>query len=195
MTALDEVATYLPASAVPIEDLASALELTPMQVRLFRRFHGFDQIRLDPDGTLIDLLLGAAAGLASLPGREHLVSYVLHARSMPVAAPYPLNPLHELSRELGLGHACAFTVTHHACATALVAIDLAGRCWLPMPNLTRLPSSWPARRPSPAMPSSCQEPRSSARRAPPAWFARREPATACSGTPRVLAASSTAALS
>jgi 3-oxoacyl-[acyl-carrier-protein] synthase-3 len=127
VTALDEVATYLPASAVPIEDLASALGLTPMQVRLFRRFHGFDQIRLDPDGTLIDLLRGAAAGLASLPGREHLVSYVLHARSMPVAAPYPLNPLHELSRELGLGHACAFTVTHHACATALVAIDLAGR--------------------------------------------------------------------
>ncbi|MHA6764979.1 3-oxoacyl-[acyl-carrier-protein] synthase III C-terminal domain-containing protein [Streptacidiphilus sp. PAMC 29251] len=52
---------------------------------------------------------------------------MLHARSMPVATPYPLNPLHQLLDRYGLTRANAFTVTHHACAAGLLAIDLAGR--------------------------------------------------------------------
>jgi 3-oxoacyl-[acyl-carrier-protein] synthase-3 len=127
VTALEAVATYLPDHRVPIEDLAGPLGLPPMQVRLFKRFQGLAEIRMDPGGTLLDLLLGATAKLADLHGREHHVRYVLHARSMPVVVPYPLNPLHELCRVLGLGHATAFTVTHHACATGLLAVDIAGR--------------------------------------------------------------------
>jgi 3-oxoacyl-[acyl-carrier-protein] synthase III len=46
---------------------------------------------------------------------------------MPVVAPYPVNPLHEVCQALGLGHALAFTVTHQSCASGLLAIDLAGR--------------------------------------------------------------------
>jgi 3-oxoacyl-[acyl-carrier-protein] synthase-3 len=46
---------------------------------------------------------------------------------MPVVGPYPVNPLHEVCRALGLGHALAFTVTHQSCASGLLAIDLAGR--------------------------------------------------------------------
>lgn len=127
MTALEAVATYLPDQRVPIEKLLGALELPPMQVKLFKRFHGFVEVPMDPTGTLLDLLLGATAELEALRGREHLVRYVLHARSMPVVAPYPLNPLHELCRALGLEHAIACTVTHQACATGLLAIDVAGR--------------------------------------------------------------------
>jgi 3-oxoacyl-[acyl-carrier-protein] synthase III len=127
VTALDAVATYLPAQRARIEDLAGPLGLTTMQVRLFKRFQGLAEIRLDPGGSLLDLLLAAAARLAGLPGNEHRVKYVLHARSMPVAAPYPLNPLHELCRRLGLTRAAAFTVTHHACASSLIALDAAGR--------------------------------------------------------------------
>jgi 3-oxoacyl-[acyl-carrier-protein] synthase-3 len=127
VTALEAVATYLPPRRVPVEDVARQLEVPVMQARLFRRFHGLAEIRLDPEGTLFDLLLAAAVRLEALRGREHLVRYVLHARNMPVAVPYPLNPLHELCRKLGLGHASAFTVTHHACASALVTIDVAGR--------------------------------------------------------------------
>jgi len=41
--------------------------------------------------------------------------------------PFPMNPLHDLCRSLGLGHAIAFTVTHHACASSLLAVDIAGR--------------------------------------------------------------------
>jgi 3-oxoacyl-[acyl-carrier-protein] synthase III len=127
VTALEAVATYVPDRQVPIEQLAGDLGLTDMQVRVFKRFLGLAYVRRDPDRSLLDLLLAAASGLDALRGREHQVRYVLHARATPVEAPYPVNPLHELCRELGLGHAIAFTVTHHGCASQLLAIDIAGR--------------------------------------------------------------------
>jgi 3-oxoacyl-[acyl-carrier-protein] synthase-3 len=127
VTALAAVATYLPPRRVRVEELAGPLGLGPMQLKMFKRFQGFAEIRLDP-GTLLDLLRpAAAAALEPLRGREHQVRYVVHARSMPVAVPYPLNPLRELCRELGLHRAVPFTVTHQACATGLLAVDLAGR--------------------------------------------------------------------
>lgn len=127
MTAIEAVATYLPDYTVPIESLAPELELSRMQVRLFRQYLGFDEVRFDPGRSLLELLRATVARLDGLAGREHLVRYVLHARSMPVAVPYPLNPLHELCAELDLGQACAFTISQQACATALAAIDMAGR--------------------------------------------------------------------
>jgi 3-oxoacyl-[acyl-carrier-protein] synthase-3 len=127
MTALEAVSVYLPPVRTPIESLAGPLGLTDMQVKLFRRFHGLREVGRDPDASLYDLLMKAAAGLGALRGQEHRVRYVLHARAMPVVGPYPVNPLHEVCRALGLGHALAFTVTHQSCASGLLAIDLAGR--------------------------------------------------------------------
>ena len=127
MTALEAVSVYLPPARIPIESLAGSLGLTDMQVKLFRRFHGLREVSRDPDGSLYDLLMKAAAGLDALRGREHRVRYVLYARAMPVVAPYPVNPLHEVCRALGLGHALAFTITHQSCASGLQAIDVAGR--------------------------------------------------------------------
>jgi 3-oxoacyl-[acyl-carrier-protein] synthase-3 len=51
----------------------------------------------------------------------------LYARGIPVVTPYPDNPLHQVCRVLGLHNAIAFTVTHQACATGLLAVDIAGR--------------------------------------------------------------------
>jgi 3-oxoacyl-[acyl-carrier-protein] synthase III len=127
MTALEAVAAYLPERRVPIENLAGELGLSPMQVKVFRRYHGLGTVCREPGGTLLDLMLAATAALGALRGRERRVRYVLHARSVPVAVPYPLNPLHEMCGLLGLGHATAFTLTHQACATGLLAIDVAGR--------------------------------------------------------------------
>ena len=127
MTALDAVSVYLPPVRTPIESLAGPLGLTAMQVKLFRRFHGLREVGRDPDTSLSGLLMKAAAGLEALRGQEHRVRYVLFARAMPVVAPYPENPLHEVCRALGLGHALAFTVTHQSCASGLLAIDMAGR--------------------------------------------------------------------
>ncbi len=127
MTALAGVAAYVPEGRVPLEHLATRLELDAMQVKVFRRFHGLDRISMAPDEGLLDLLLAATDRLAELRGRERDVRYVLHARTFPVVAPYPRNPLHDLCRARGLDRAVGFTVTHHACATGLLAIDVAGR--------------------------------------------------------------------
>lgn len=127
VTALDAVSVYTPAVRVPIESLAEPLGLTDIQVRLFRRFHGLGEISLDPERSLADLLRAAIDGVGSLRGREHLVRYVVYGRAMPVVVPYPDNPLHEVCREVGLGHALAFTVTHQSCASGLLALESAGR--------------------------------------------------------------------
>jgi 3-oxoacyl-[acyl-carrier-protein] synthase III len=127
MTALEAVSVYLPPVRVSVETLGDSLGLTEMQVRLFRRFHGLREVGRDPDLSLYGLLMKAAAGLDALRGQEHRVRYVLYARAMPVVTPYPVNPLHEVCRALGLDHALAFTVTHQSCASGLLAIDMAGR--------------------------------------------------------------------
>ncbi len=127
MTALEAVSVYLPSARIPIESLAGSFGLTDMQVKLFRRFHGLREVGRDPDASLYSLLMKAATGLDALRGQEHRVRYVLYARTMPVVEPYPVNPLHEVCRALGLDHAVAFTITHQSCATGLLAIDMAGR--------------------------------------------------------------------
>jgi 3-oxoacyl-[acyl-carrier-protein] synthase-3 len=127
VTALAEVAAYVPAQRVTIESLAPELDLTPMQVKVFRRYHGLSEVSRDQDRSLLDLLTCATDQLSGLHSQRERIRYVLYARSMPVVAPFPLNPLHELSARLGLGHAIAFTVTHQACATSLQAIHLAGQ--------------------------------------------------------------------
>lgn len=128
MTTLDAVAAYLPDRRVPIGELGAELELTPTQVRVLQRFNGFTEVRRQrPGESLVDLLHGAVAALEPLRGREHLVRYVLYARGVPVVTPYPANPVHELTRRLGLTGAVALAVAHHACASGLLAIDLAGR--------------------------------------------------------------------
>ena len=137
MTAMEAVSVYLPPTRTPVESLARPLGLTDMQVRLFRRFHGLSEVGRDSDASLYDLLMQAAVGLDALRGQEHRVRYVLYARAMPVVAPYPVNPFHEVCQALGLGHALAFTLTHQSCAGGLLAIDLAGRCSPPMRQTAR----------------------------------------------------------
>jgi 3-oxoacyl-[acyl-carrier-protein] synthase III len=128
MTALAGVGAFLPSRSVRIEDLADYLELVPRQVQVFQRFHGLAAVpRRAPGETLADLLVGAGRAIPELAGNEHRVRYVLHARAQPVAAPYPVNLVREVSRRLGLDRAGGFAITHHACATSLLAIDAAGR--------------------------------------------------------------------
>jgi 3-oxoacyl-[acyl-carrier-protein] synthase-3 len=127
VTALLDVAVHLPERRVPIEEVAERYGLSPMQVKVFRRYHKLGEVRRDADGGLIDLLRAAVAGLDGLRGRERQVRYVVHARTFPVVVPYPLNPVRDLCREFGLDHANAFSVGHHACSSGLLALDVAGR--------------------------------------------------------------------
>ena len=127
MTALEAVAAYLPETRVPIASLAEQLDMSPRDMKLFERFYGLSEVCRDPGGTLTDLLLGAAGKLTELPGREHRIRYVIYAGGATMAVPHPINPLHEVCAKLGLTGATAFALTHHACASTLLSIDLAGR--------------------------------------------------------------------
>lgn len=127
MTVLEAVAAHVPPDGATVDELAGPLGLTPRQAQLFRRFHGLDRIALAPGAGPVEQIAAAVHALDALRGREDSVRYLLYARSIPVAVPYPLSPPEELRRALGLNRAVAFTVTHHACAAALLALDIAGR--------------------------------------------------------------------
>lgn len=123
--ALDEVSAFLPPT-VSIASLRESLELSVAELRVFQRFYGLESVCRDPGG-LTDLMLGAAGNLTGLRGREHRVRYVLQARTLPLVAPYSVNAVHDVRAALGLRRAQAFTVTQHACASGLLAVDLAGK--------------------------------------------------------------------
>jgi len=127
MTALDEVCAYLPSRSVPIEAAVDPDVLPVTQARLLRRFYGLDRVRWDAEASLAEILLSAARKLTTLRGREHLVRYVIAARTMHAVAPPHCSVLGEVCRQLGLADASAFAVTQHACASGLLAVDLAGR--------------------------------------------------------------------
>ncbi|WP_432840565.1 3-oxoacyl-[acyl-carrier-protein] synthase III C-terminal domain-containing protein [Dactylosporangium sp. CA-092794] len=126
MTALAAVGTFVPADRVPIESYADAFDLTPMQVRVFRRYHKIGSAARSTE-PLAGLLRLALDDLALSPEQAARVRYVLYARTFPVVVPYPRNPLHEVLEGAGLGHAAAFAVGQQACASGLLAVDLAGR--------------------------------------------------------------------
>jgi 3-oxoacyl-[acyl-carrier-protein] synthase-3 len=127
VTALAGVAAYLPARRVPVAEVGALVGLIQPEIKVFQRYFGLREVRADPDGTVTDLLLGAARRLDCLRGQEQRVRYVLYARTVPVVTPYPVNPVHEVCARLGLSRAIAFSVTQHACASGLLAIDVAGR--------------------------------------------------------------------
>lgn len=124
MTALLAVATHVP-ETVPLAALAVELGLSDQQVRRLNRLYGLDRICRSEAGEA-ELLTAAAGKLADLAGQEDRVRYVVRARTVPAASPYPLRPLHQVRQELRLEQAAAFAVTEHACASGLLAVDLAG---------------------------------------------------------------------
>jgi 3-oxoacyl-[acyl-carrier-protein] synthase-3 len=126
-TSLAETAACLADESLPLEKIATSVGLSDADVRRYRRFFGLDSVRWSPASEVGDLLLAAARQLTTLPGNEHRVRYVIHARSLEPAAPYSANPLHRVAAALGLRHAAAFTVSQHACASGLLAVQLAGQ--------------------------------------------------------------------
>ncbi|WP_037602305.1 3-oxoacyl-[acyl-carrier-protein] synthase III C-terminal domain-containing protein [Streptacidiphilus rugosus] len=127
MTALTEVADYVPDQSVEIADLAEELGVSAADLRIFHRYFDLHRIRLAPDKDLRGLMVAAADALTGLRGNEHRVRYVLAGRTIGTVGRVSKNALHEACDELGLGHAVALTVTEHACASGLLAVDLAGR--------------------------------------------------------------------
>lgn len=127
MTTLDSVSTYLPPTVVPIEAICGPDGLPPAQAKVFRRFYGLDSVRWDPEAGLAEILLQAIRKLPSLQGREHLVRHVIAARTLQAVMPEQVNVMRQVCVQAGLGHANFFALTQHACASGLLAVELAGR--------------------------------------------------------------------
>jgi 3-oxoacyl-[acyl-carrier-protein] synthase-3 len=127
MTALEAVSAYVPATVLPIESMCGPDGLPEAQARVFRRFYGLDSVRWDPEATHAEILLQAIRKLPSLRGREHLVRHVIAARTLQAVVPEPVNVVRQVCEQAGLTHANAFALTQHACASGLLAVDLAGR--------------------------------------------------------------------
>ncbi|MER5439001.1 3-oxoacyl-[acyl-carrier-protein] synthase III C-terminal domain-containing protein [Streptomyces sp. NPDC002790] len=127
MTSIEAVSSYLPAASVPVADFLRAHGMTDARIRVHERFFGFSRVPMDPATTQADHLVAAINGLDDLDTLRPRIRYVLQARTMPVAVPYPVNPLQEACRRTGLTDATAFCLTQHACASGLLAIDVAGR--------------------------------------------------------------------
>jgi 3-oxoacyl-[acyl-carrier-protein] synthase-3 len=127
MTSLAAVASYLPEQVTPITPYLAGVGLSPSQIKLYHRFYGFAEVRLAPGSSGADLMLAVADRLPELRGQQHRVRYLVQARTIQLAAPYPHNPLHEVRSALGLKNATAFSLTQHACASGLLAVDLCGK--------------------------------------------------------------------
>jgi 3-oxoacyl-[acyl-carrier-protein] synthase III len=124
MTSIVAVSSHLPPT-VPIESLRDDLDLTDRQVRFLRRYFGLADICRTTESE-VDLLLTAVGGLAPFAAVRERIRYVVAAKTVPISVPHPISPVAELCSKLGLDHATAFTLTEHACASGLLAVDLCG---------------------------------------------------------------------
>lgn len=127
LTSLAAVAHYLPEARLPVSTYLKSYGFDDAEIQIHRRYFGFGEVRFDPAESWLQQAILAAERLTALRGAEHRVRYVIQARTMPVATVPPDNPLHSLRRILGLDHATAFCVTQHACASGLLAVNLAGK--------------------------------------------------------------------
>lgn len=127
MTALLDVGCHLPDLSVDVGDVCAAVDADPRLLWTFRRFYGLQSVRRAPDQDLRDLMSAAVGSLTALRGNEHRVRYVILARTVTTATRAGETPVEDVCAALGLPNAVAFTLTQHACATGLLAVDLAGQ--------------------------------------------------------------------
>ncbi|MFG3051485.1 ketoacyl-ACP synthase III family protein [Kitasatospora sp. NPDC048239] len=122
---LESIESFFPERTVTVEEQSDELGLNPAQRHLFRKFHGLDTIRYDPEMSLYDLVLPPARRILEQTDPAS-IRYLVHARSALEVAPSTIDVGAEIRDRLGLGHATAFSVTHQNCASPLAAIDMVG---------------------------------------------------------------------
>ncbi|MBL6278341.1 3-oxoacyl-ACP synthase [Micromonospora fiedleri] len=126
MTSILAVASYLPPRSVAVADHLAELGIE-VDAGLYQQYYGFGRIRRDPPGNLAEQLVAAGRRLDRLATDAPRVRYLVHAPTIQHTAPYPHTPLWQARAELGLHQALPFTLSQHACASALLAIDTCGR--------------------------------------------------------------------
>ncbi|WP_224274568.1 3-oxoacyl-[acyl-carrier-protein] synthase III C-terminal domain-containing protein [Streptomyces sp. LS1784] len=127
MTSFQDLADFWPTQCDSVGDYLRRCGIGESRARLYERYFGFSEIRVADGISPADQLVSAARNLSHLDDRRRHIRYILQARTLPVGAPYPSSTVHQVRAALGLEHAQAFCVTQHACASGLLAVELAGR--------------------------------------------------------------------
>jgi 3-oxoacyl-[acyl-carrier-protein] synthase-3 len=124
-TTLERIESFLPDRCVKIDELAEELGLRRAEIGVFRKIHGLNTLRFDPDMNLFDLVMPPARrALAALPqGRR--VDYLVFAHTVQAVTPPGLDPAAVIRDSLGLHDAEAFALSHQACVSSMGAIDVA----------------------------------------------------------------------
>lgn len=124
VASIRDIGVYKP-PAVSLDDRQVALGLTDVELRRYKRGFGFDNVCFDPAETEVGLLRKAVGVLPEFPRVADRVRFVIRPRTIRSPSPYPQNPLQDVRRGLGLAHAQAFSITDQACASGLLALQLA----------------------------------------------------------------------
>ena len=65
MLSIIDVSVSFPGREQPVEDAATQLALTPTELKMFKRFYGFESFRIDDNQPLVELLDRAMSGLTA----------------------------------------------------------------------------------------------------------------------------------
>ena len=124
MPSIIGIGTYYPRQRT-IEELSGELELSSDDARRLRRAAGFDRVCVDPDRSEADNLLEAIEAVPGIAGLRDRVAWVVRARALRFGAPWPDRVMAEVCERAKLTNARIFTLSDHACATGILATELA----------------------------------------------------------------------
>jgi 3-oxoacyl-[acyl-carrier-protein] synthase-3 len=113
-----DVAVALPGREEPIEDAAARLGLTATELKMFKRYYGFDRFRLDDSQPLGDLLAAAVTPLiARHPNIRRHLEILVHCHTLSDIAPFGHDALSAVRDIVGSTEMMSTTMNH--CATGL----------------------------------------------------------------------------
>lgn len=124
--AIEAMAAFTPDPVSTVDAVAPRLRLSRSKVKLFRRVHGLDRLRLDPDLPVLDLVAEPAARLVAGLDDPERVRYLVYAHTIQDVSPAGFDIASALAARLGLHRANAFALTQQNCAGGLAALDLCG---------------------------------------------------------------------
>src|SRR5664280_3222642 len=101
MTVLQAVATYIPPVGQSLSEVADELQLSVLDVKIYEKFYGLRDYRIDRQATGADLLIHAARALPTLGPAGHRVRYVLHGKSVPPSGSHADPPVQSVLTPLG----------------------------------------------------------------------------------------------
>lgn len=120
---IQDVASFLPETRVPIEEYGAQINLAPAQIQVLMRYHGLRKVPVVTDMSYQELTFSPVRKLRARADFSQ-VRYVIHVCVNP-AWPFAHVALGALKEELELWDAQFFSVGMHECASTIEALHLA----------------------------------------------------------------------